>query len=379
MITGGADENTLFTVEGLNKDKYDVDLIVGEETEDDILKNTKSAEFKIIRVKGLKGKLNFCYDPIVLIKLIKLMRKNHYDIIHTHTTKTGILGKIAARVSGVPLIIHGLHGSSFQAFDNNTLNKALIFFEKWTSRYTDAYVSVSEILSKKYIKEGIGRDDNHFVVYSGMKLKKFYNIRKNIDRENKLKELGIDLDSFIIGNVARLEKRKGHRYLIDAFKKIVNERKDIKLKLLIIGEGEEKESLLNYIKELKLEDNIILTGYRKDIEELMAIMNIFVLTSLREGLPRVLVQATAVGVPSVTFNIDGASEVIKDNYNGFLIKPKEVNQLVDGITKYIKDRELIKLHGMNGREIAVNKWSIEGMVDKIETIYQDLIKRKILC
>jgi len=377
IITGGAEENTLYTIKGLDKKKYDIDLIVGEEFRKDIYNNFKNNDFCIIQLKGLKGKLNFLYDPVVLIKLINLFKKNHYDIVHTHLTKIGILGKIASRISGVPIIIHGLHGSAFQAFNSKLLNWTLIFFERITSKYTDAYISVSRILSERYIKEGIGKRENHFTVYSGMNLDKFYYAREKIKRRKKLADLGISSDCFIIGNVATLEPRKGHKFLIDAFKKVIEKHKNRSIKLIIVSDGYERENLVNYVDKLDLKEKVIFTGYREDIEELMAIMDVFVLSSLREGLPRVLVQAAAVGIPLIAFNVDGVPEIIKNNYNGFLVRPKDVEELADRIIRYINNRELISLHGQRGREFVKDKWSIEDMVNKIDKIYQALIKEKI--
>ena len=140
MISGGADENTLFTVQDLDKDRYEIDLIMGEEFDESILKRINDENINIIQIKNLKWKLNFLYDPIVLIKLVKLMRKNHYDIVHTHTTKAGILGRIASRIAGVPVIIHGLHGSTFEAFDSGLLNWLLFLFERLFGRFYFAYV-----------------------------------------------------------------------------------------------------------------------------------------------------------------------------------------------------------------------------------------------
>ena len=377
MITGGADENTLFTMEGLDKNKYEIDLITGEKFDKSILNKVKNNHFDIIQIKGLKWKLNFLYDLIILIKLIKLLWKNHYDIVHTHTTKAGILGRIAAHMAGVPIIVHGLHGSTFQAFNSGLLNWLLFLFEKLTGRFTDAYISVSSLLSEKYIEKGIGKKDNYHTVYSGMELEIFYGVRGKIDCRKKQRELGIDSKDFVIGNVARLETRKGHKFLIDAFKKAMEERKGCPVKLLIIGEGNKRENLENYVKELNLENKVIFTGYREDVEELMAIMDIFVLTSLREGLPRVLVQAAAVGIPSVAFDVDGVPEIIRDNYNGFLVKSGDVKQLTKRIMQYIDHKELLVLHGKNGRESIKGKWSVEDMIGKIDEIYQNLVREKL--
>lgn len=377
MVTGGAEENTLFTIQGLGKNKYDIDLIVGEECNKDIFDIGQKSGFNIIQVNGLKGKLNFFYDPIILVKLVVLLKRNNYDIVHTHTTKTGILGRLAARIVGVPIIICGLHGTAIQTFPRKILNWALMFFEKLTGRFTDAYISVSEILSKNYKENGIGTKIKYYTVYSGMNLDKFFNIKENIKQEEVIKGLEITSNNFIIGNIGRLEVAKGNKYLFEAIKKVTEQRKECHLKLLVIGEGEEKENLIKYVRKLGLEDKIIFTGYMKDIEKLMAIMDILVLSSLREGLPRVLVQAAAVGMPSVAFNVDGVPEIIKDGYNGFLVRPKDVNQLADKIIRYIDNRELIELHGKNGRNFVNGKWSIENMVNKVDEIYQILIQEKI--
>lgn len=377
MITGGADENTLFTVQHLDKKRYEVDLIMGEEFNENMIKRMEEEKIHIIQIDGLKWKLNFFYDAIVLVKLVKLMKKNHYDIVHTHTTKAGILGRIAARMAGVPIIIHGLHGSTFQAFNIILLNWLLFLFERLTGRFTDAYISVSEVLSEKYIEKGIGKRENYHTVYSGMDLEIFYGAREKINRREKRRALGIDDHDFIIGNVARLETRKGHRFLIDTFNQIIKKQKDIQAKLLIVGEGNQRKNLENYVQELNLADKVIFTGFRENVEELMAIMDIFVLTSLREGLPRVLVQAAAVGMPSVAFNVDGVSEVIKDNYNGFLVEVKNLEKLDARIMKYLLDRELVLLHGSNGRKFIENRWSLIEMVTKIEKIYQNLVHEKL--
>ena len=377
MVTGGAEENILFTIQGLDKDRYDIDLIIGEECNKDIFNIGGKSGFNIIQINGLKGKLNFFCDPIILIKLIILLKRNRYDIVHTHTTKTGILGRLAAWIVGVPIIICGLHGTAIQTFSSKILNWALMFFEKLTGRFTDIYISVSEILSKNYKEKGIGTKTKYYTIYSGMNLDNFFNVRENIKQEEIIKELEIASDNFIIGTIGRLEVAKGHKYLFEALKKVTEQRKECHLKLLVIGEGEEKENLIKYVKKLGLEDKVIFTGYRKDIEELMAIMDILVLSSLREGLPRVLVQAAAVGVPSVAFNVDGVPEIIKDGYNGFLVNPKDVNQLADKIIKYIDNRELIELHGKNGRNFVNGKWSIEDMVNKVDEVYQILIQEKI--
>jgi glycosyltransferase involved in cell wall biosynthesis len=375
--TGGTGENTLFTVEGLDEKKYRIDLIIGKELRKDILKRILNKKINLIQIRPFKTRHNFLYDPILLLKLIGLFKRGRYDIIHTHMTKPGILGRIAARIAGVPIIIHGLHVNALEVFDSKFVNIVKIFLEKKISKFTDAYISVSEIVSKKYLEYGIGKKAKYFTVRSGMELNKFLNAREGMDIREKRQELGINGEDFIIGNVGRLEASKCHYFLFQAIKKILEIRKNQPVKLLVIGEGKYKEKLIKYAKVLNLEKNVIFTGYRKDVEKLMALMDIFVLTSLREGLPRVLVQAAAVGMPSIAFNIDGIPEIIKDNYNGFLINPRDVEQLTNRIIKYMDNKELILFHGQKGRELVKDKWSIEDMVKRTHQIYSYLIEKKI--
>jgi len=376
-IGGGAGENTLFTIEGLDKEKYHINLVMGKELKEDISRRIRNKRINFFQIQPFKSRYHFLCDTILLLKLIILFKKGHYDIVHTHMTKPGILGRIAARIAGVPIIIHGLHANALEVSDSKFINIVKIFLEKKISKFTDAYISVSEIVSQKYLEYGIGKKAKYFTIRSGMELNKFTNARKNIDIRQECQEFGINGEDFVIGNVGRLVLSKGHHFLFQAIKRILEIRKNQPIKLLIIGEGKDKEKLSKYAKELNLEKNVIFTGYREDVEKLMALMDIFVLTSLREGLPRVLVQAAAVGIPAIAFNIDGVSEVIKDNYNGFLVIPRNVEQLSAKIIKYMDNKELILLHGQKGREFVQGKWSIDSMVKKTNQIYHDLIEEKI--
>ena len=277
----------------------------------------------------------------------------------------------------MPIIIYGLHVNALEVFDSKFINVITILLEKITSKFTDAHISVSEVVSKKYLEYGIGKRIKYFTVRSGMELNKFFNAKGNVDNQQKRQELGLTGKCFIIGNVGRLEASKGHHFLFQAIKEILKFRKDQTIKLLVIGEGKDKEKLIKYVKKLNLERNVIFIGYRKDVAELMAIMDLFVFTSLREGLPRVLVQAAAVGIPSIAFNVDGVSEILKDNYNGFLVEPTNIKKLAERIIKYIDNKELIRMHGKNGQNIVRNRWSVEGMVKRTDQIYSYLVEKKI--
>ena len=376
--SGGAGEDTLCTIEGLDKVKYQIDLIMGKKLRDDKLKRIRNKGINFIQIQPFRSRYHFLYDSILLLKLMILFKKGHYDIIHTHTTKSGILGSIAAKLAGVPIIIHGLEINALEVCSSKFIKIIKMFLEKMISKFTDAYISVSEIVSQKYLEYGIGKKAKYFTVRSGIELNKFLNAREDMDIRQTSQELGINREDFVIGNVGRLVESKGHYFLFQAIKKILEIRNSRPVKLLLIGEGEDKEKLIKYAKELNLEKNVIFTGYRENVEELMVLMDIFVLTSLREGLSRVLVEAAAAGLPSIAFNIDGIPEIIKDNHNGFLVEPRNVIQLAEKISKYIDNKPLVLMHGRNGREFVKGKWSIEGMVKETEQIYNDLVEKKII-
>ena len=378
MGTGGAEENTCYTIQGLDKAKYEIDLIVGDEFGSQYERIFKKEKIKVIQISRFIGNLNFWYDISLFLNLIKIFYRNRYDIVHTHGTKAGIIGRIAARITGVPIIIHGLHGSALDAFSSKWLNILFLYLERLAGYFTDAHISVSTILSQNYLKQKIGKPERYYTVRSGMELGSFS--RDNEPGiEAKRKELSIGSDDFVLGNISRLELLKGHSLLLKAFKILTEQEKDKsrRIILMIIGDGEEKENIYQDIKELGLEKSVILKGYRNDIPNILAVVDLLVHTSFREGLPRVMVQAAATGVPMVAFNVDGIPEIIRDDYNGFLVEPKNINQLVEKITIYLRKPELLKMHGDNSKRVVKNRWTIEGMVKGTDKIYSKLIEGKI--
>ncbi len=378
MGTGGAEENTSYTIRGLDKAKYEIDLIVGDEFGSHYKRIFQKEKIKVIQISRFIGNLNFWYDISLFINLIKIFYKNRYDIVHTHGTKAGIIGRIAARITRVPIIIHGLHGSALDAFSSKWLNILFLYLERLAGSFTDAHISVSTILSQNYLKQKISKPERYYTVRSGMELSSFSrNNEPGI--ETKRKEFSIGTDDFVIGNISRLELLKGHSLLLKAFKILTEQEKDKsrRIILMIIGDGEEKENIYQDIKELGLEKSVILKGYRNDIPNILEIIDLLVHTSFREGLPRVMVQAAAAGVPMVAFNVDGIPEIIRDGYNGFLVELKNIKQLVEKITIYLRKPELLKLHGDNSKKVVKNRWTIEGMVKGTDKIYSKLIEEKI--
>jgi len=371
---GGADLNTYYSIQALDPDKYEVDLVVGRDSHLDMLDNYDRGE--LAQINSLVRDPNPLRDPVALFQLYRFMRKRNYDAVHTHTGKAGVLGRIAAKMAGVPVIIHGLHGSMDAR--NPILDKIYTYLDRFTGSFTDKFVSVGEDLKNKYIDRGVGNPEDYTVIHSGMNLDEFREAGKMNEDEiaRKKRELGIPENSFVLGKVAGMEPRKGHEYLIEAAKVLVNNYKDVVF--VLVGDGWYRGQVEEKVADAGLEENIIFTGFREDIEEVMATFDIFVFTSLWEGLPQVLVQAAAVGIPILTFDVEGASEVVEDGINGYVIPSKDVDAFVDKASLLIENEVKAKKMGQRGPEKIGNQWSIVKMQERTRELYESLVSENLL-
>jgi len=374
FIPGGADENTLFTIKGLQKHNCKVDLLVGGESDFSYLNNIKN--INLIITKELKRNIEPFNDLLAFFKIFRIIKTNHYDIVHTHTAKAGILGRLAAKLAKTPIVIHTLHGVTFHDFLHPLTKNFYVLLEKLAGCFTDVFITVGEDLKRKYIAKNIAKSNKFITIRSGIELGKFVHYSQ-LPEEYRLKErekLGISQSDVVIGTASRLEPRKGHLYLLKAAGEIV--KKFPNTRFLILGDGYYKEKLEQEVKNLNLTNNVMFLGFRWDIYKIFPLFDIFVLTSLWEGLPRVLVQAAAAGKPIVTFNVEGAWEIVKEGINGFIVPPKDVKALTERLSFLIGNLSQAKYMGIRGKEFVTDSWDKDVMVEKILALYEDLINVK---
>lgn len=370
LIAAGADENTIYTVQGINDRYFESHLMVGAESE--IIKEVRSRGVTVILIKPLVRNIHLIKDLMALIYIYKNIVRNRYTIVHTHTAKAGILGRIAAKLAGVPVIIHTLHGLSFHEFMPIFQKRLFILLEKLVGRFTDLYISVGENIKWKSINAGIGKANKYITIYSGMNLKKFENVKVDV---NKYKEsLGIDINDLIIGTVARLEPRKGPHFFIDVISLINQEFTNFKA--VIVGIGSFRKQLEKKVRLLGLEKKVIFTGFRSDIAEIMSIFDIICLTSLWEGIPRVLIQGAKLEKPLIAFDIDGNSEIIHDEINGFLISPIDIQTFAKKTLMLLNNEKLRMKMSRQSKLNIDNRWEKEVMVKAIKECYIKLCQRK---
>ncbi len=375
MIVGGAQENTLLSVIGLDAmPDYEVDFISGIDKgkEGELLSQARETTNLII-VPEMGRSINPFSDIVALYKLYKLIKRGRYHIVHTHSSKAGVLGRIAAWFAGTPLIVHTLHSLVFHDYQPWIVNRAWWLTKKMCAPITDFFISVSSVISQKAIAAGIDKPEKFRTVYSGMELDWF--LKASFDADKVKEDFGLPFDSPVVGKIARLFPLKGHDELMDAAPEIVKRVPNVRF--FLIGDGILLEHLQKRATEYGILENFVFAGLidRTRIPEMISAMDVVVHTSLREGLARVLPQSLAMGKPCVSFDIDGAPEVVIDDYTGYLVRAFDSVGLADRIAYLLENPELRKKLGANGRKHVDPIFRTEKMVADISEVYQMLLER----
>lgn len=373
MIVGGAQENTLLSVVGLDAmPEYEVDFVSGIDRgkEGEMLTQARETT-NLIVLPEMGRSINPLSDLIAFWKLYKLIKKGRYHIVHTHSSKAGVLGRLAAWLAGTPIIIHTLHSLVFHDYQPWIVNRAWWLAKKICAPVTTFYISVSEIIVKKAIAAGVAEPERFRTIYSGMELDWFLNAE--FDPEKVRREFNIPADAPIVGKIARLFPLKGHDQLMDAAPEIV--RLVPNVRFFLIGDGVLLEHLQERARGYGILENFVFAGLieRERIPEMISAMDVVVHTSLREGLARVLPQALAMGKPCVSFDIDGAPEVVIDDKTGYLVTAFDSEGLARRISQLLSDKDLRTKFGENGRRHVDPNFRTEKMVADISDVYQTML------
>ena len=376
---GGSAENTFLTVRGLDKEKYDVMLIRGlsqefrmsEQEAAAVEKNLIEAEkngIRIITLPELVRNIDPIQDLKAFFSLMRIFKSEKPHIVHTHTSKAGILGRWAAFFAKVPIIVHTPHGHVFWGYFNRLKTSAFVFFERLTARITDRIITLTEQEKKEHLRFAIASEGEFTVIHSGVDLTGFSNAK--VDAPEMRKKLGIPEESFVVGTVGRLTPVKGHRYLIEAAAELVRQKTDILF--VFLGDGELLNDLTEMATALGIKDNVKFLGWRPDVADVMATFDIFVLPSLNEGMGKVLVEAMAMGKPIIASNVGGIHDLITDGENGLLVSPADHEAIADAILSLYRDSAKTKRLCEKGKAIAAG-YSADAMIQKIDHLYDEVI------
>ena len=370
-IISGSGINTFLTMRDTDKSAYHVELACAP----------GGRLIELVRENGMNVRLfgNLIQpfrphkDILALVDLTFFLKKNPYHIVHTHNSKAGFIGRLAAKLAGIPVIIHTVHGFAFH--DQEPLWRRILFkdLERLASHWCDKMIFISQPLVQWALQERIAGMDKMIKIYSGIETDRFRPASQ--EEENKArKEWNLGKQDRVIGIVSKLWQGKGHDTLIKAFFRL---HKQIKgAKLIIVGEGALEEKLRILVGEYGLQDDVIFTGFQMDVSRAISTFDVAVLPSLFEGMGRVLLEAMAMEKPVVATRVGGIPDLVEHGINGLLVPPDDDHELAEAIKKILNDKNLAEKMGKSGRKKIKNQFSSDFMTKSIEKVYKDILTKK---
>jgi glycosyltransferase involved in cell wall biosynthesis len=375
MIVGGAQENTLLTARGHVERGHRVVLVTGPSPgpEGALLAAESVPGLEVVEIPALVRSVRPWQDLRAYRELKRVFLRERFDVVHTHSSKAGILARVAARHAGVPLVVHTVHGQAFHPYQSRWVNAAYILAERWAARHCDRILAVAQAMVDQCVAARVAPASLYRVVYSGMNMDPFLTARPD---PGLRRQLGIPAGAPVVGKIARLFELKGHSYLLEAAPQIAAAVPEVRF--LLVGDGVLREQIAARADELGLADRFIFAGLVPPAEvcRYTALMDVLVHLSLREGLPRTVVQALATGVPAVGFDLDGTPEVIRDGVTGRICPAGDTQAVASTVIGLLQDGEARQRLGAAGRERVRNQFCWRRMAAIIEREYRDGLRRK---
>jgi len=365
---GGAQKQLLSLIKNLDKEKFNPFLFTAK---DGLLVSEALSinGLTLIKSRYLERVLSPLKDTLALFEIYRVIKKNKINIVHTHSSKAGMLGRWAARLAKVKVILHTVHGWSFN--DSQRLWRTFfIWLERLSAYFTDKLIIVSCHDKQKGLDHHIGREDKYSLIRYGINYTEFC-----VKEQNFRKTFGLSPRDLVVGMVSCFKPQKSPQDFI----KLANLIKQILpgIKFLLVGDGVLRRKMERLISEFNLQKEIILTGWRRDIPQILSTIDVFVLTSLWEGLPIVVLEAMAAFKPVVATHTGGISDVIIEGRTGFLVAPGDMQELSDKLIPLLKNENLRKQIGKNAKDCLGADFSLENMVKHTQNLYTCLCLKKL--
>lgn len=372
LCKGGAQENTFHTIRLANRDRFEVDLISGptDGPEGSIEEAVAAAGIEIVRVPGLCRSVAPIRDIRAYSELARLFRERRYDIVHTHTSKAGFVGRLAARRTKVPIVIHTPHGNIFHGYFGRWPTRMFVALERRAACWCDRIIELTRSGVEESLAQGIGRPEQYRVVFSGIDLTPFQDALGR--REQTRNALGVRPDDVLVAAVGRLEAIKGFTYFIAAADRIAAAVPNARF--ILAGSGSLETTLR--AEAASLGERFRFLGRRDDVPDLMAAADIVVVPSLNEGMGRVILEAGAAGRPVVASAVGGIPEIVQDAKTGVLVPPKSPEVIAEVVIALARDPARRTVMGLAARQYVTPEFSLENMVRRIEVVYDDVIREK---
>lgn len=365
-LKAGSEENTLVTCQYQSSTGHTVFVVHGNEYDNNYRdRNSEAATF--IEANHLIHKINPIKDIIAIIQLRNIIQRTKADIVHTHQSKAGIIGRIAAVGTGAT-IVHTIHIAPF--LNVGIVKKYIFSFcERWCAKFTHKLIAVSQGMKDSYISNQITEPDKIEIIHSGMDLNKFTSVTNFTasDWESVVPETSHESKPFIVLMLAAFEPRKRQQILIEEISNKIKTTTNICF--VLAGEGSELQKCKNLVIERDLQNHVVFTGYYNRPEHLIKISDVCILCSNREGLPRVIVQYIAGAKPVVITHLPGINEIVMNDINGIIVPENHIDILVDKLLLLSKDDELLQSLTIGCNQVNLDNWDSNSMGLKIENVY----------
>ena len=374
LIVGGAQENTLLTVEDQHHLFGDrVTLITGPGVgpEGSLEERARLGGLDLRLISASQRAIHPWNDWRTYRDLARMLRQIKPDLLHTHSSKAGIIGRIAASRLGLPCV-HTIHGASFHFGQNPLAFHVYKQLERWAARPTDKFISVCDAMTDQYVSAGIAPRDRFVTVYSGFDVEPYLSPPRPASTVRA--ELGLSPEHIVIGKVARLFPLKGHEYVLEAAQAVIANCPAVRF--LFVGDGILRSKFEEELRSRGLRDYFVFAGLvpPEKVPELIHAMDIVVHASVWEGLARVLPQGLIAGKPVVSFDIDGAKEVVTTNETGFLVEPRSAPQLAAALNRLVGDPVLRHKFGQTGRALLTDRFRHQTMTRLIREVYTSVLQ-----
>ena len=370
MIVGGAQENTLYNCLDLANDFGDeVKLLTGPSlgAEGELLSKVDTSAIAVEVLPSLRRAIHPIYDARAYSALKASMRSWRPEVVHTHSAKGGLLGRAAAWAVGVPCVIHTVHGAPFHPFQNRMSRYFFIACERWAAKRCHHMISVADAMTDLLVEARVAKPDRFTTIYSGMDVEPFLNA--HVHRTRMRTKLGLNEQDIVFGKIARLFHLKGHEYVIEAAKHVVQRVPNAKF--LFVGDGLLRQELEDRIAKAELSKHFLFAGLvsPSEIPAYISAMDVLVHTSLREGLARALPQSLIAGKPAISFDIDGAREVVISGQTGCLVPALDTHQLAESMVELAQSPAKRDALGFEGRRRFTDRFRHQSMTRDIRSLY----------
>lgn len=373
LIVGGAQENTLLSCAGQHAAGHEVMLATGPETgpEGSLLPRAHAGGYRVTCLPAMQRELNPLADAGACHETRAVINAFRPDVVHTHSSKAGIIGRAAAWRLAVPAVIHTIHGLPFHPYQSPLRNALYKASERFAARRCHRIVCVAEAMKRQALEAGVGHRDQYDVVYSGMDTTPY--LQGPDDRDATRAELGITDDETVIGTVARLFELKGHDDLLAALPTLLQHHP--RVRYLWVGDGAWRERLTERMRQMGVADRVTMTGLVTPdaVPRYLRAMDALAHPSYREGLPRAVVQAMLSGVPVVAYDCDGAGEVCIEGETGRLVPAGHVEALTEALRWMLNQPEARRELARRGRTLCAERFDGPAMVDKLQAVYERVL------